>query len=132
VTLEPQAIEPPPPSTRLPEPTRGGASPVWFFTALALTGVAAGLSVWSGIDTLGQHSSFENAGCIQGAGATCSSLRSEGLAAQTRTNILLGGTAVLAATTLALGIFVVRWQRSSSHETGLFVHGSGVSFASAF
>jgi hypothetical protein len=131
VTLEPRqaAVRP----TTSPAPVaHGGVSPVWFFTALAVTGVSAGLLVWSGIDTLDQHASFEDAGCIQGGGSACASQRSGGLSAQARTNVFFVTTGVLAVGTAALGIFAVRWRKDPAHETALFLGGSGLSLASAF
>jgi hypothetical protein len=115
-----------------PVAARGGASPVWFFAALAATGASAGLSLWSGVDTLNRHSSFEAAGCIEGpASATCSGLQNGGTSAETRTNVLLVTTAALAAGTAVLGLFVVRW-RDSSAEARVVVRGSGVSLSAVY
>jgi len=132
VGSSPVVVAPPPPPLESP-PAPGGASPAWFFAALAATGVSAGLSIWSGVDTLQRHSSFEAAGCLRGpASVTCSDLESAGTSAQTRTNALLGVTAGIGVGTAVLGLFVVRWRHAARADVGLAFQGSRLSLALDF
>jgi hypothetical protein len=100
---------PPPPSH--PPSTGGskGLSPVWFLTAAAVTAVAGGFTIASGVDTANRHSSFVAQGCGSEGGADCGTLASSGNNAQTRTNILATTTGVLGVTTIALALFV-QWR----------------------
>ncbi len=81
-------------------PARSGLHPAWFFVGLGATAIAGGVTVWSGVDTLDKHAQFDG-------GDTA--VRDAGLAAQTRTNVLLGVTGALGLGTLALAIFGVDW-----------------------
>ena len=73
--------EPLPPPRRVEEPS-GGAHPGFAIATGALFLGAAGLTIWSGIDTLQIHSEFVHA----------EATAEEGKSAQLRTNILLGVT----------------------------------------
>lgn len=109
----PKPLPPPPPEER-----KGGISPMWFYMALAGTTVAGTFTTLSVIDTLKKHDRFVADNCLGGSTGPhpsgCPERGREGENAQTRTNILLGATALLAVTTATLGIFVVETGRSSS------------------
>jgi hypothetical protein len=89
-----------------PEPavatsTRKGWSPWVFVTGAALTGVAVGLTIASGVDTDNALTTFE-------AHGSQTNLTS-GLDKQLRTNILLGASIGLGAATAVVGIWLVGW-----------------------
>lgn len=94
----PPATEPPPAET-----DSGGISPFFFLGGAILTAAAGGVTIWSGIDaTNNPGKDAVTAGCV-GQGTECS-LYQDGLAAEMRTNVLIGVTAGLGATTLVLAI----------------------------
>jgi hypothetical protein len=76
-----------------------------------------------GVDTANQHSHYVNE-C--GTAPDCETLKSNGQSAQTRTNVLLGVTAGLAAATL-VSLFFVRW-----YETRVGVSPAGVTATGRF
>lgn len=76
----PQRQAPPPP--RVVEEASGGAHPGFAIATGALFLGAAGVTIWSGIDTLQIHSDFVHA----------EATAEEGKSAQLRTNIMLGVT----------------------------------------
>ena len=91
-----------------------GISRGWFYVGLGLTAALGGATVVSGLDAVAKHDRFKSDGCASGASgpvpSDCSERGAEGSRAQTRTNVLLGATAVLAVTTVAIAIFAVRWK----------------------
>ncbi len=98
-----------------------GVSRTYFYIAAGLTVAAGVFTIASGIDTSSKHSDFDDAGCATGTGRVpleCGTKRNEGENAQTRTNILLGTTLVLAAATAAIGIFAVRWKDGTTARFG--------------
>lgn len=97
--------KPPPPTEPPPADDKdgGGISPFFFLGGAVLTAAAGGVTIWSGIDaTNNPGKDAVRAGCV-GQGTECE-LYKDGLAAETRTNILIGVTAGLGATTLVLAI----------------------------
>ncbi len=99
----------PPPKQEEPPP-RAGLAPMWFYVGLAGTTVAGAFTTLSIIDTLKKHDRFVSDGCLAGATGPhptdCGARSTDGENAQTRTNILLGATAILAVGTAVLGVFV--------------------------
>lgn len=80
------------------EPVQGprdGLPAEVFYASLALTGVAAGLTIWSGLDALNKKNSLSD--------PPTQSSRDELVASVRRTDILLAGTAILAVTTTYVG-----------------------------
>lgn len=71
-----------------------GISPVYFIVTAAATAVLAGVTIWSGVDTLGIHDDFQ-AGDV--------AARDAGQSAQLRTNVLIGVAAGGGAATIVLG-----------------------------
>jgi hypothetical protein len=113
-------------SSPSPSPSSSGVrvvAPVWFFTALGLTAVVGGATIASGVDAASQHASFVRAGCDRAASAGCDRASSDGLAAQLRTNVLLGVTAGAGIATAALGIFFVKWTGDAEVTVGA-LHGA--------
>jgi hypothetical protein len=87
------------------EPPEGASvAPAWLFVGLGATAIAGGFTIAFAVDTAGRHEDFIDAGCAGSAHGDCSALADDGLAAQHRTNALLGVTAALGAATLAIGI----------------------------
>jgi hypothetical protein len=66
-----------------------------------VTAVASGVTIASGVDAIDKHDAF--------LAYPTERTESEGRAAETRTNVLLGVTGAAAVTTAVLGLFVVRW-----------------------
>jgi hypothetical protein len=117
---------PAPPPSPAPSPADASdLSPVWFFATLGATAVAGGLTLASGIDTSNKSSAF-SACRAPGAPSDCGQLASDGQSAQTRTNVLLGVTAALGLTTVALVPFV-RW-----HHITAAVTAGGLAFDARF
>jgi hypothetical protein len=91
---------PPPPVLRsIPEerPRSRGITPAVFWTGFALTAIAGGATIASGIDTASIHSAFET--------SPSTSAQSRGEDAQLRTNILAGSTIGLGVATLVIAFF---------------------------
>ena len=95
---------------------------MWFYMALAGTTVAGTFTTISIIDTLKKHDRFVADNCTAGNTGPhpngCATSAREGENAQTRTNILLGATTILAITTATIGIFVVQTGDSSRVRFG--------------
>jgi hypothetical protein len=94
-----------------------GISSAWFYLGIGLTAVVGGTTLFSGLDAVSKHNHFASDGCAGGSSgplpADCSDRSAEGSRAQTRTNVLLAVTAGLAVTTVAVGIFAVRWKNGA-------------------
>jgi hypothetical protein len=93
-----------------PPPESKGWSPVVVYVGAGLTAAFAGLTIWSGIDTLNQKNAFNQA-------PTQDNL-DQGKSRETRTNIFLATTIGLGALTAAAAIFLVDWHGSGTTETG--------------
>jgi hypothetical protein len=93
----------------------GGADPLVFWSGVAVTGVLAGVSTWSGIDTL-QHPGTDvvTAKCV-GLGESCPEYQ-EGLRNQRRTNILWGVTGGVGVITALIGVLWTDWEEASSPQ----------------
>jgi hypothetical protein len=86
----------------------GGWSPAVFFVGAGLTVAAAGVTVWSGIDTK-NNPGAERVKNECAAGDENCALYKEGRSNQTRTNILIGVTGGLAVATGLIGALAVDW-----------------------
>ncbi|AKF08592.1 tetratricopeptide repeat protein [Sandaracinus amylolyticus] len=114
-TPEPTPAEP----TEATEPTEpvrpvesgGGLSPAFAVTGIALTAISGGVLTWSGIDTLDGVDAYETSPTPEGL--------SDGQARETRTNVLIGVTAGLAAVTVVLMIFTDWDGEPSSDEASV-------------
>jgi hypothetical protein len=84
---------------------------VWFLVGLGATAAAGGITIASGVDAAGRHSTFVNE-CQSTPAPSCHQDAIDGQSAQTRTNVLIGVTAVLGAATVATA-FLVRWHDAS-------------------
>jgi hypothetical protein len=131
VRLVPQSDAPPPsassqtsstPSDVPPPAKKKGIGPGIVYVGAGLTAVLAGISVWSGLDTRSKRSDFDANPTGKGY--------DDGMAAQQRTNILLGATAVVGVATILVGAFAVRW--SSPAEPQVSLAPGGASFSARF
>jgi len=99
---------PPPPKPVVVETPHHGWSPIVVAVMGGATAVAGGFLIWSGVDTVGQRSTFD-------ANPTQANLDT-GKADETRTNVLLGITVGLAVLTGVTAIFLVDWKgRNTEH-----------------
>ena len=127
----PPSADPNPPATpRKPESpataSPGGLPPLVFWLGVGATAVLAGVTTASAIDTTNKHSDYS-------AGRSTSA--ADGIAAQTRTNVLLAVTGGVAVATACLGLFAVRWgarKSSSSGSNALVLSGASVAFERTF
>ena len=75
-------------------------APIVFWVGAGVTSALGVITIASGVDTANKHQAFEN-----DPNASADS----GRAAELRTNVLIAATAVVAAATLAIGLFGVDW-----------------------
>jgi hypothetical protein len=92
---------PPPPPSPPPAEESHGISPAFFVTGCVITAVGAGLTVFSGIDTLHTKSEYD--------ANPSQDLLNSGNGKQTRTNVFLAATLGVGALTGATGIFFTDW-----------------------
>jgi hypothetical protein len=116
----PGPATPPPPerAPTAPGPPAEGSfveSPVVFFLSAGATTILAGVTIWSGVDTVNHPGEDAVRAACAGKGTDCPEYE-EGVGKQIRTNVLLGVTAGMAALTGVVGIFVTDW--SGSRRTG--------------
>lgn len=120
--------------------------PRWtFFSSLGATVALGAVTIWSGIDAKNGVSDYESAartasspGINGGASPTpaqqAQALLDEGQSKERRTNILIGVTAAMAATTAVLGVFT-NWKGESREtapkrvETSVGISRKGGAFA---
>lgn len=76
-------------------------SPTWFYVGVGATVVLGAATVWSGLDTNKARDDFDSAPTQEGL--------DDGRSKQTRTNVLLVGTAVAGVATATIGIFFTNW-----------------------
>jgi hypothetical protein len=85
---------------------KGGLPPAVFFAGLGVTAVLGGVTIWSGLDTVknpGTEKVTQDCAEWTGAREDCPTYKT-GLAHQLRTNILIGATSVVGATTVVLAV----------------------------
>jgi hypothetical protein len=89
---------------------KGGLPPVVFLSALGVTAVLGGVTIWSGLDTVknpGEQKVKDDCALWTGTPTDCPTYQT-GLAHQMRTNILIGATSVVGATTVVLAV-LTKW-----------------------
>lgn len=103
--------KPEPLTPSAPPAKEHGLSPAWFYVGLGATTIAGGFTVVSAIDLQKKHDSFVSSRCLPGApgrpASDCSVQGEAGNNAQTRTNILLGATAIVGVATALFGVFAL-------------------------
>jgi len=105
VALAPSSAEPKP-----LDQEHHGVSPAWFWVGVGVTAAVAGGTIISGISASNTHKDFEDQRCGQQGSTDCLQRADDGKSAVTRTNILLGATAVSAVATTLVGLFLVDWK----------------------
>ena len=109
--------------TPMTDPESAGLNRVWAIGAAAITVGLAGLTVWSGVDTLAGVDAYEANPTQEGLDA--------GTNKEIRTNVLIGVTAAVGAAAVALAIFT-DWSGGDDEEdiqTAVWVDGTGGGFA---
>ncbi len=94
---DPPYVVPPPDPANTPPDVSRGMHPAIFFVGLGLTLASGGVLIWSGLDTVSKNDDFKT--------TPDASVRSHGLDAEIRTNVLVGVTGGLAAVSLVLALF---------------------------
>lgn len=97
------------------EPSGSGLPPAVFWSGVAVTGVMAGASIWSGLHTLENPGKDTVVARCVGLGTSCPEYQ-EGLRNQTRTNVLWGITGGIGVLTAAIGAFWTNWDGDSSDD----------------
>jgi hypothetical protein len=110
----------PQPSAASAEPPSDQLEP-WLCIALtATTAVLGGFTIASGIDTLSKNGAYED--YARYPDASPAAVRrdfSNAHSAQTRTNILIGSTAVMAVASLVVGVWFTDWGAEREAEVEL-------------
>lgn len=94
--------------TPVEEKPRGWSRAV-FFVATGFTAAAGLVTLASAKSTADRHADFVDAGCARAPYLDCTSLKEDGQAAQTRTNVMLVTTGGLAVVSAVIGIFLTDW-----------------------
>jgi len=123
----PPKLPPPPP----PPPPPAGPSPIWFYAGVGLTAVLGGVTVWSALDTQKAFDDYER-DLPKLKQAEVDARVEDGHDLERRTNLLLGATAIAAAGTAAIGLFVVDWKQGSSPRAGLVLTPGGLAAVGRF
>ena len=102
--------------------------PLWFYVSAGATVVLGGVTVWSALDTQSAFDKYES-DLPKLTQAQADSRVEDGHAKETRTNILLGATAVAGVATAAIGLFLVDWSgKSGKPAQGLYLSPTGASY----
>jgi hypothetical protein len=91
---------------------KAGLPPLVFFIGLGTTAVLGGALTWSGIHTLNNPGTdrVQEVCATQGnTSPACQDILAEGKANETRTNVLIGVTSVVAVTTGVIALFFTNW-----------------------
>jgi hypothetical protein len=96
----------------------GGISPAFFFVAAGVTGVLLGVTAWSGFDTQSRRKDFDAAPTHEGY--------LDGVAAQKRTNILLGVTIGVGLASAGIGVFAVKWDSGTAATVSVAPNGANL------
>jgi hypothetical protein len=84
-----------------PETNASGLSPAITFVGVGITAVLGGVTLWSGLDTLGARDDY--------VAKPSQSGYDDGRTRERRTNLFIGATAVAGAATLGIALFATRW-----------------------
>lgn len=105
-----------------PKPEPPPLHPAWFAGGLIATAGLGAVTIWSGVDTMSAYDQYKLEETQDGL--------DDGLARQTRTNILIGATAAVGAATTLIAIFATDWE--SSWSVALAPTPDGLSGAARF
>jgi hypothetical protein len=108
--------DPPPTHDQGTKEKANGWSPTVFWVGAGLTALAGGVTIWSGVDTI------NNPGAER-VRNECSDedcqLYKDGVAKQTRTNVLIGVTGALGLATILVGALATDWSGAPKEEAEL-------------
>lgn len=136
IVLEPPAAPPPspedpgdePPAEDAPEQPAAGKPlpPTWFWVGVGATALLGGATVWSGLDTNSAREQYDKNPTPGGL--------DDGRSKQSRTNLLLGSTAVVAALTATTGLWLTEFgkKKQSDEAFGLSIGPGGAAVAGRF
>lgn len=129
---EVMVFAPPPKPPPKPAPPPPGPSPLWFYAGAGVTAVLGGVTAWSAFDTKRAFDDYERD--LPSLNQREADARvADGHDKELRTNLLIGATALVAAGTAALGLFVVDWgPRREGASATLFIGPAGLSAAGRF
>jgi hypothetical protein len=94
----------------------GGLPPTYFWIGAGATIVLAGITTWSGIDTVNNPGTDVVKERCVGQGDSCQEYK-DGRSRQVRTNLLLGATGVVGVATAIIGLVATDWNHSAKKET---------------
>lgn len=109
------------------EPATKPLSPTYFWVGVGATAVLGGVTVWSGLDTNSAREEFDATPSQSGL--------DDGRSKQTRTNMLLGATAVVGTLTAVTGLFFTDFsspKKRQSEPIGLSIGPGGVRVSGQF
>lgn len=92
------------------------ASPAFFYTLGGATAVVGAVTIWSGVDTLNNPGADAVRDACAGLGPDCAAYQ-DGRVRQLRTNVLIGGSAVLGASTLLVGLLATEWTTNKTADS---------------
>jgi hypothetical protein len=96
----------------------GGWSPTVVYVGAGLTAVLAGVTVWSGIDTVNNPGADRvKQECAERMQREDCDLYKEGLGKQRRTNVLIGVTAGVGLGTALIALLATNWSHGSSKDS---------------
>jgi hypothetical protein len=107
VAPEPPSLAPVPERNAAPPPDKP-LGPAVFFIGAGLTAAAAGVTIWSGLDTQSSPGTDAVRRACAGQDASCPEYQ-EGQDKELRTNVLLGATIGLAVVTGVIGVLFTQW-----------------------
>ena len=100
-----------------PKPESSGLAPVWFYASAGATVALGAATIWSGLDTQRSFDDYEQDLPTLDQDEIDHRVEA-GNGKETRTNVLLGITAVAAVGTTALGVWLVDWKGDETPEKG--------------
>lgn len=112
-----------------PGHARQGLSPAWFYSGLGTTAALAGLAVWSGLDTRNAFDHYQR-DLPRLTQAEADERVRDGHNRELRTNLLLAGSLVCAASSAVLGLWLVDFSGRQQAAVGLSL--GGVALAGRF
>ncbi len=130
VVVPPPPHAAPTPKPSPPPPPAKGIDPIWFYGGAGLTLVLGGVATWSALDTRSAYDDYK-AALPTASQAEIDRRVSDGHGKETRTNVLLGASALAALGTAAVGVFAVNWGASETSTTVSLTPG-GVALSGRF
>jgi hypothetical protein len=101
-----------------------------FWVSLGITGASAVISTIFMASASSAHGDFVDAGCERANELPCAGFKEAGESSQTRANVSLVVTGVLAAATIVIGAAFTDWggKKTTAKANGIVVTGTGLRF----